>query len=440
MPKIAIVAGEASGDLLGSHLIQALKAHYPAYAKTPHSSLEFIGIAGPKMIGEGAISLYPMERLSVRGYVEVLRHLFGLLRLRKNLLKTLLADPPDLFIGIDAPDFNFWLERQLKAKGIPTIHYASPSIWAWRKGRMSKIKRAVSHMLALFPFEPKLYEVAGVPVTYVGHPLADILPLQPNKLAARESLKLKTDKIIIAMLPGSRLSEVQQHADLFVKTAILITKRNSNVQFLVPLISRETRDIFEHALFNNHAFNNHDLNSVSHDNTVDGQQQQENSTLDENIDLHIDHENINQTNVDSSNSELNHAKQLPLHILFGHAHDAMEAADAVIVASGTATLEAALLKCPMVITYRMPNISWQIMKRMNYLPYVGLPNILAGKFLVPELMQHDATPEKLAEATLNLLGDPEYIEEIKDEFMRIHLSLKQNTAEKAAKAVLAYLK
>ncbi len=435
MPKIAIVAGESSGDLLGSHLIQALKTHYSTL--NTGLQLEFIGIAGPKMIGEGAISLYPMERLSVRGYVEVLRHLFGLLKLRKNLLQTLLESQPDLFIGIDAPDFNFWLERQLKNKGIPTIHYASPSIWAWRKGRMAKIKRAVSHMLALFPFEPKLYEDAGVPVSYVGHPLADILPLQPNKLTARESLKLKADKMVIAMLPGSRLSEVHQHADLFVKTAKLITKKQPNVQFLVPLITRETRVIFEHALFDNHAAN---LSSTSQHDLVYEQHKKQIHHLDENIDLNINHENINQANVDATNHELNHAEPLPLQILFGHAHDAMEAADLVIVASGTATLEAALLKCPMVITYRMPNISWQIMKRMNYLPYVGLPNILAGKFLVPELMQHDATPEKLADVTLNLLEDSHYLEEIKAEFMKIHLSLKQNTAEKAAKAILAYLK
>ncbi len=421
MPKIAIVAGEASGDLLGSHLIQALKLHYAASAKpqtsnlNSKSTLDFIGIAGPKMQAAGAVSLYPMERLSVMGFVEVLRHLFGLLKLRKALLKTLLADPPDLFIGIDAPDFNFWLERQLKKRGIPTIHYASPSIWAWRKGRMSKIKRAVSHMLALFPFEPKLYEAAGVPVTYVGHPLADILPLHPNKLLARECLKLKADKIIIAMLPGSRLSEVRQHADLFVKSAILIAKTLPNVQFLVPLITRETRDIFEQALFHNQAL------------VYQGYEQP------------LDREHLNQANVDFSHAELSHAEPLPLHILFGHAHDAMEAADAVIVASGTATLEAALLKCPMVITYRMPNISWQIMKRMHYLPYVGLPNILAGKFLVPELLQHEATPDNLAKATLDLLNDTHHIKELKQEFMKIHLSLRQNTAEKAANAILAYL-
>jgi lipid-A-disaccharide synthase len=377
MVRIGIVAGEASGDLLGSHLIQALKKKCP--------EIEFVGIAGPKMMGEGAQSLFPMERLSVRGYVEVIKHLFGLLRLRKQLLAHFLNNPPSLFIGIDAPDFNFWLEKKLKNKGIKTIHYVSPSIWAWRKGRIKGIKRAVSHVLALFPFEPTIYQQADIPVTSVGHPLADMLPIEPDVAAAREGLKLKSSALIIAMLPGSRQSEVQQHAHLFVQTAKLIYASHPNAQFLVPLITRETRQIFELAIF---------------------------------------HE----------------PESLPIQILFGHAHDAMEAADVVIVASGTATLEAALLKKPMVITYRMPKLSWQLLKRMRLQPYVGLPNILAEKFVVPELLQDDSTPEKLADAALKLIGDPSYMEEIKAEFTKIHLSLRQNTAEKAALAILSYLK
>ena len=390
MPKIAIVAGEASGDLLGSHLIRALKAQ--------RSDLLFIGIAGPKMMGEGAKSLFPIEKLSVRGYVEVLKHLYGLLKLRKSLYKQLLAEKPDIFIGVDAPDFNFWLEKKLKSHGIPAIHYVSPSIWAWRGGRMGKIKRAVSHVLALFPFEPALYEKAGVPVTYVGHPLADELPLKPSKTAAREILKIEKNKLVIAMLPGSRQSEVKQHADLLIKTAKIISKENKNSQFLVPLITRETRQLFETALYNN-----------------------------------ISHNQANLNNDDSPDETLD------LGILFGHAHDAMEAADIVIVASGTATLEAALLKKPMVITYRMPAISWKILKRMRYQPYVGLPNILAGKFLVPELLQHDATPQKLADAVARLLSDDAYLKEIKQEFTAIHHSLRQNSAKKAAEVVLSYL-
>lgn len=386
MATIGIVAGEASGDLLGSHLIHTLKKHRP--------DLEFVGIAGPKMMGEGAKTLFPMESLSVRGYIEVLRHLPGLLKIRKQLLQYFLKNPPDIFIGIDSPDFNFGLERSLKRKGIPTVHYVSPSIWAWRKGRMSKIKRAVSHMLALFPFEPALYEEAGVPVTYVGHPLADMLPLTPDLKAARENLKLKSNDLVITMLPGSRQSEVRQLADLFVKTAKLILQEQPDVQFLVPLITRETRMIFEQAIYSNQEHNN-------------------------------------QTDIE--------VKPLPIQILFGHAHLAMEAADAVIVASGTATLEAALLKRPMVITYRMPALSWQLLKRMNYLPYVGLPNILAGRFVVPELLQNDATPEKLAEATLKMVSDKALMREIRAEFTLIHKSLRQNSQEKAARAILAYL-
>jgi lipid-A-disaccharide synthase len=376
MVKIGIVAGEASGDLLGKHLMQALKLK--------RSDIEFVGIAGPKMVGEGALSLFPIERLSVRGYVEVIKHLFGLLMLRRQLLNYFLTNRIDLFIGIDAPDFNFWLERKLKNKGIKTIHYVSPSVWAWRKNRIKKIKHAVSHMLALFPFEPALYQGAGIPVTYVGHPLADLLPMVSDTAAARDRLKLKSSALVIAMLPGSRQSEVQQHAELFVKTAKLIYAGDPNAIFLVPLITRETRQIFELAIF---------------------------------------HEN----------------ETLPIQLLFAHAHDAMEAADVVIVASGTATLEAALLKKPMVITYRMSKISWQILKRMRLQPYVGLPNILAEKFVVPELLQNDATPEKLAEATIKLISDTNYILEIKAEFTKIHHSLKQNAAEKAANAILAYL-
>lgn len=377
MPTIAIVAGEASGDLLGSHLIRALKKRRP--------DIEFVGIAGPKMQAEGAKSLFPMEQLSVRGYVEVLRHLPGLLSLRKQLRRYFLQTRPDLFIGIDAPDFNFSLERSLKKKGIPTIHYVSPSIWAWRKGRIKKIKSAVSHMLALFPFEPAIYQDAGIQVSYVGHPLADILPITPDMQAARESLKLAQSARVIAMLPGSRQSEVKQLAGLYVKTARLIAEQQADTVFLVPLVTRETRAIFQQAIYENNA------------------------------------------------------EDLPLQILFGHAHMAMEAADAVIVASGTATLEAALIKRPMVITYRMPALSWFLLKRMNYLPYVGLPNILAGRFVVPELLQHDATPEKLSDATLRMINDEALMKDIREEFTRMHQLLRQNTEEKAADAILANL-
>ncbi len=387
--KIGIVAGEASGDLLGSHLIAALRKHQP--------DIQFIGIAGPKMIGEGATSLFAIEQLSVRGYIEVIRHLPNLLALRKNLLKQLLAEKIDLFIGVDAPDFNFWLEKKLKNRGIVTIHYVSPSIWAWRKGRVNAIKKAVTHILALFPFEPALYEQAEIPVTYVGHPLADLLPLHPNVLEVRENLKLKPTQTVITLLPGSRQSEVAHHADLFIRTAHLINleflkEGKSDAIFLVPLITRETRTIFDKAL--NQFLLTLDENSVSP----------------------------------------------PITVMFGHAHEAMEASDFVIVASGTATLEAALLKKPMIITYRMSNLSWQILKRMRLQPYVGLPNILAERFVVPELIQDDATPEKISEATIRLMANKSELEMIKIAFTNIHQQLKQNTSEKAAQVILDYLK
>ncbi len=386
MPTVGIVAGEASGDLLGSHLIRALKKHRPDF--------EFIGIAGPKMMAEGAKSLHPMEHLSVSGYFEVLRHLPKLLKIRSHITHYFIQNPPDIFIGIDAPDFNFTVESKLKSHNIKTIHYVSPSVWAWRKGRINKIRRSVSHILSLFPFEPALYQKAGVNVSYVGHPLADILPVEPNTQQARESLKLKPERLVVALLPGSRKSEVRQLDSLFVKAAHYITQQRPDAQFLVPLITHETKAIFEQSMYEHFAA------------------------------------------LQKSNPDVT----LPaIQILFGHAHMALEASDVAIVASGTATLEAALLKRPMVITYKMPWLSWHIIKRMNYLPYVGLPNVLAGKFIVPELLQKDATPEKLAEAALALISDKKGLDEIKAEFTRMHLSLRQNTEEKAAQVILGYL-
>ena len=380
---VGIVAGEASGDLLGSRLIRALKKHYP--------DIEFVGIAGPKMISECAKSLYTMYKLSLHGYgFDVLSAIPGLIKMRRQLTKHFIANPPKVFIGIDAPDFNFALEKKLKDKGISTIHYVSPSIWAWRKGRMGKIKRAVNHILTLFPFEQALYEAHDVKATYVGHPLADEIPIAPNVKDARDQLKLPRSSMMIALLPGSRVGEVKRLAELYVKTAQKICKIHPDALFLVPLISRETRLIFEEAIYADY----------------------------------------NQ----GTNESLPNFK-----ILFGHAHLAMQAADLVVVASGTATLEAALLKRPMVITYRMPWLSWQILKRMNYLPYVGLPNILAGRFVVPELLQNDANPDNLSDNIMRILRDKNGQDEVLIEFTRIHELLRQNNEEKAALAVLPYL-
>ncbi len=374
---IGIVAGEASGDLLGSHLMKALKQVMPG--------VRFVGIGGPKMQAEGMQVLFPMEKLAVSGYVEVLRHYFEIAGIRRKLRAYFRANPPDLFIGVDAPDFNLGLELTLKQRGIPTVHYASPSIWAWRGERIHKIKRAVSHMLTLFPFEASLYEKAGIPVAYVGHPLADELPDAPNRAAMREQMRLPPHKKIFAFLPGSRQSEVRQLAATFIETAKLILLKLPEALFLVPLASRETRNIFEQELYHCNA------------------------------------------------------EDLPITLLFGHAVDAMIAADGVLVASGTATLEAALLKRPMVITYKVPALTYWLMKRRSYLPYVGLPNILAGKFVVPELLQHDATPQNLAQALLNLVADKQAVAELEALFADMHATLRQDTAHKAAQAILPYL-
>ena len=374
---IALVAGETSGDLLGSHLIEALKQSLP--------DTRFIGIGGPKMQAAGMEIMYPMEKLAVFGVIDALRHYREILGIRNKLKSLLLASPPDLFIGIDAPDFNLDLEVVLKHRGIPTVHYVSPSIWAWRGERIHKIKNAVSHILTLFPFEAAIYEQAGIPVTYVGHPLADMLPELPKRDLMREQMRIPKLTKVFALLPGSRQSEVRYLAATYIETARQILKKLPGAQFLVPLASRETRTIFEDTLWKLEA------------------------------------------------------QELPITMLFGHAHDAMIAADGVLVASGTATLEAALLKRPMVITYKMLPLTYWLSKRKAYLPYVGLPNVLAGKFVVPEILQDDATPENLAQALLNLVGDKNAVAELEILFGHMHTQLKQDTAHKAAQAILPYL-
>lgn len=369
-----MVAGEASGDLLASQLLLALRERLPAAV--------FFGIGGPRMIALDFDAWHPLEKLAVRGYVEVLKHYREIAAIRRNLLRRLLADPPDVFIGIDAPDFNLALERKLKRHGITTIHYVSPSIWAWRKERIHQIGAAVSRLLALFPFEPALYAQHGIPVSYVGHPLADLLPVEDGRCAARVLLELSADTPVFALLPGSRQSELHYMADTFVTTAQRIYERVPDAVFLVPLATRETRELFESA------------------------------------------------------RHRCQAEKLPIRLLFGHAHQAMMAADTVLVASGTATLEAALLKRPMVIVYRMAPLSYRLMRRMGYLPYVGLPNVLAGKFVVPELIQDEATPENIAQALLNLYGDKSVCARLQALFHEMHRQLRQNAADRAAAAVV----
>ena len=372
-----MVAGETSGDLLASHLILALKKRLP--------NALFYGIGGPKMQSAGFQALFPAEKLAVRGYAEVLRHYREIAGIRSKLLSGMLDEPPQAFIGIDAPDFNLYLEKRLKARGIPTIHYVSPSIWAWRGSRIQRIAKSVSHMLALFPFEEEIYRRNSIPVSYVGHPLADVIPLEVNRSALRDKLGIPQDQVVFALLPGSRQSELLYMAETFIETARRLNQRFPQARFLVPLATRETRDMFEHALYR-----------LS-------------------------------------------AHELPITRLFGHSHDAMGVADGVLIASGTATLEAALLKKPMVIAYRMSPWSWQILRHMQYQPWVGLPNILSERFVVPEFLQDDATPDNLAQALGNLVEDQETSGRIAGIFMRLHEQLRQNSSERAADAIMECL-
>ena len=373
--RVGMVAGEASGDLLAAHLIAALKAKRPA--------IEFAGIGGPRMMAEGFESHFPMEKLSVRGYAEALRHYREIMGIRGRLVKGMLQDRPDLFIGVDSSDFNLGIERKLKDAGIPAIHYVSPSVWAWRRWRVRRIARSVNRILVMFPFEEPLYKAVGVPVTYVGHPLADIIPFEPPKDDARAQLRLPSGKLIVALLPGSRRSELKYMADTFVLAAHRFRQEVHDVHFVVPMVTRETRELFERA-------------------------------------IHV-----------------NQRTDLPLTLLFGHSHEALAAADIALVASGTATLETALFKTPMVIAYRQSPITWALMRQMVYLPYVGMPNILAGERLVPELLQDEATPANLAGALLSLLRDTEARKRQVERFREFHQLLRQNTAEKAADAILS---
>lgn len=374
--QIALVAGETSGDLLGAELIRALREK--------RTDLEFVGIGGPQMASAGCALWHDAEELAVRGYVEVLRHLPRLLRLRRNLIARLRQARPALFIGIDAPDFNLRIEHALRRDGVRTLHYVSPSLWAWRRDRIRKIREAVDHILVLFPFETEIYQAAKVPVSYVGHPLADIAPLHPDRQAEKVALKLDPHRPVFALLPGSRQSELEHHAELFVATAMEVARTLPEAQFLVPLATRETRARFEVALY--------------------------------------------------------HAPVASkVFLLYGHAGKALAAADVALVASGTATLEAALYRCPQVVTYRLSPWTYRLVKRKLRLPYVSLPNVMAGRFVVPEILQDDATPENLAQALLNLHADKQLRERLEQHFAALHLALRQNSAARAAQIVLELL-
>jgi lipid-A-disaccharide synthase len=360
--------------------------------------LSAYGIGGPLMQAEGFDSRWPMETLSVRGYVEALTQLPAILRLRKDLLNTLIeVDRPDVFLGIDAPDFNLGVELKLRSAGIPTIHFVSPSIWAWRGGRIKKIKQAVDRVLCIFPFETEIYARAGIAASYVGHPLASTIPMEVDPKSARDRLclfpELKSagieradlDGLVIAVLPGSRGSEIEFIAPVFFEAMGLIAGRlqRQSSQFIIPVATPRLRPALESL--------------------------------------------VAQTRVQYPD--------IQIHLIDGNADTILEAADVVLIASGTATLQAALWKKPMVISYKVPWLTAQIMKRQGYLPYVGLPNILAGEFVVPELLQDDATPEKLANAVLHWLGKPLEVARLKERFSALHETLRKPTGLLVAQAI-----
>nr|VFK54543.1 MAG: lipid-A-disaccharide synthase [Candidatus Kentron sp. TUN]VFK57117.1 MAG: lipid-A-disaccharide synthase [Candidatus Kentron sp. TUN]VFK57901.1 MAG: lipid-A-disaccharide synthase [Candidatus Kentron sp. TUN] len=374
--RIAIVAGEPSGDLLGAGLLRALTQ------QRPHIQIE--GIGGPQMIAAGCHSLYPMERLSVAGLSEAVTRLPELLSIRARLGRHFCRNLPDIFIGIDAPDFNLSLERRLRQSNIPVVHYVSPTVWAWRGYRIKKIAQSVDLMLTLFPFEMEIYAANGIPVRFVGHPLADAIPKKPDREQARREISLPRVGKIIALLPGSRLNEVQSMAIPMIRTARWLSERRRDVHFVVPLINAVTREHFH---------------KVS----------------------------------------MQEGKDIPITIVEERSRAAMAAADAVLVAAGTATLEALLLQRPMVIALRVSTLTYHIGKLLATVGWVGLPNLLAKRSLVPEFLQKDVTPEKLGEALLEILENPQPWITIQEEFRKIGATLRQGADQSAANAVLELL-
>jgi lipid-A-disaccharide synthase len=411
-PRLALVAGEASGDLLASLLLGGLKARWPG--------LRAAGIGGPKMAAQGFDAWWPQDKLAVFGYVDALRHYREIAGIRRQLGDRLLgdgaargrahphSDRPDLFIGVDAPDFNLGLEQRLKAAGVPTVHFVSPSIWAWRGGRLDTIRRSADHVLCLFPFEPALYARVGMPATYVGHPLADHIPLDVPRTAARAQLGIADDLPLIALLPGSRRSEIRHIAAPLLQAAARLARERPALRFVLP-VAPGLRPLLDPLL-------------------------------------------------------AEHAPSLPLTLLDGQSHTALAACDLTLIASGTATLEAALFKRPMVIVYKLSPPSWWLMKRLSYQPWVGLPNILlnrmdrqdgelrvlppgarvtpggsGGDFIVPELIQEAATPEAIVREARVWLDDPARCMQVSKRFAELHQRLRQDTAKRASDAIAQVL-
>ncbi|MEH0165104.1 lipid-A-disaccharide synthase [Roseateles microcysteis] len=370
-PRIGMVAGEASGDLLAGLLLQGLKARWPG--------LTAAGIGGPKMAAQGFEAWWPHHKLSIFGYVDALLNIRELLSIRKQLGMRLLAEKPAVFIGIDAPDFNFGLETRLREGGVKTVHFVCPSIWAWRAERVEKIKRAADHVLCLFPFEPELLQKHGIGATYVGHPLADAIPLEPPQAACRQLLNLPADATVVALLPGSRRSEVRYIAEPLLKAAQIMQAAKPGLQFVMP-VAPGLRSLIDPLV-------------------------------------------------------QRHAQGLNLSVLDGRSHEALAACDITLLASGTASLEAALFKRPMVIAYRMHAFNWWRIKGRNYQPWYGLPNVLGREFLVPELIQEECTPENLAREGLAWLDDTARAERVRQRFTEQHQLLRRNTAQVAADAI-----
>ncbi len=372
--SLALVAGEASGDMLAARLLAGLRPHLP--------DARFHGIGGPRMIEQGMVSDVPMDTLTVRGLFEVIPRYPELKRIQSRLRDRLIAERPAAFIGADYPGFNLGLEEQLRGAGIPTVHFIGPQIWAWRGGRIKKIQRAVSHMLVIFPFEEAIYREAGVPVTYIGHPLAETIPLAPDVAAARRSLGLAPDARVVTVMPGSRMGELKYLAEPFIRSVKLLAARDPGLTFVVPMVGERQRAYFDEIV------------------VKAGLQDVE------------------------------------LMVTAAGSHTAIAAADAVLVASGTATLEVALFKKPMVIAYKVMAASYAIMRHMGYQPWIGLPNILAREFLVPELIQHAATPEAMADAVWAQLQDGAGRERLAGRFLEMHHSLLRDSARASAEAVL----
>jgi lipid-A-disaccharide synthase len=369
--RLALVAGEASGDLLAGLLLGGLRQRWPA--------LQTFGIGGPRMAEQGFEAWWPHHKLAVRGYVEVLRHYREIKGIRDALCARLMADKPDAFIGVDAPDFNLGLEHRLRDAGVKAIHFVCPSVWAWRAGRMSTIARSTDHVLCLFPFEPALLKSHGIAATYVGHPLADAIDLNVPRREARLSLGFDDTQPVVAVLPGSRRSEIEAIAPTFAATVVLLARARPDLRFVLPVVPG-LRALVEPLI-------------------------------------------------------AKHAADAPITLLDGRSHDALAACDVTLIASGTATLEAALFKRPMVIAYKMNALSWQIMKRMQLQPWVGLPNILCREFVVPERIQGEATPTQLAADVLAWLDDRQRSEALQQRFTELHHQLRRNTARTATDAI-----